>query len=126
LFVSGVVSYFISFFLLPSSSFFFSPLALWLIHLHLPRSCGGALLLYLALFFFAILFAVSWYSGWVLVVYLVSSIPVLFALIPASYRVTHCYRCKRSLNSAEFPRCACCGWLACPCGACGCGYRKWY
>jgi hypothetical protein len=40
-----------------------------------------------------------------------------------SYRVTHCYACKRHLDGEVHPECRGCGWIMCPdCGACGCGY----
>jgi hypothetical protein len=39
-------------------------------------------------------------------------------------RSTHCYSCKRNLNSGSHSQCGNCGWLTCPnCGACGCHYR---
>ncbi|MDO8425290.1 MAG: hypothetical protein Q7T01_02135 [bacterium] len=37
-------------------------------------------------------------------------------------RRTHCYQCKRTLNSACDASCGQCGWLVCSCGACGCGF----
>jgi hypothetical protein len=37
-------------------------------------------------------------------------------------RFTHCYDCKRDLNSIDFSVCSECGWIMCICGACGCGY----
>ena len=39
-------------------------------------------------------------------------------------RKTHCYRCKRKLDSATGIQCALCHWIICSCGACGCGYSK--
>jgi hypothetical protein len=38
-------------------------------------------------------------------------------------RFTHCYSCKRNLNSIEFQLCDACGWIRCECGACGCDYE---
>jgi hypothetical protein len=35
-------------------------------------------------------------------------------------RATHCYACKRDLNSVDFHTCERCGWISCECGACGC------
>ena len=37
-------------------------------------------------------------------------------------RFTHCYRCKRDLNSIDFDLCQVCQWITCECAACGCGY----
>ena len=37
-------------------------------------------------------------------------------------RITHCWRCKRHLDSRGFFICKTCGWIICDCGACGCGY----
>jgi hypothetical protein len=38
-------------------------------------------------------------------------------------RFTHCYKCKRDLNSIDFEVCKVCRWIKCECAACGCGYR---
>ncbi len=40
----------------------------------------------------------------------------------SSIRSTHCYRCKRPINSMNFEICGKCGWIMCVCGACGCQY----
>ena len=46
-----------------------------------------------------------------------------YAEARARLRETHCYRCRRDLNSADFSICKrCSNWIRCPCGACGCGY----
>jgi len=37
-------------------------------------------------------------------------------------RITHCYRCKRNLDSRAFDICSKCNWIKCTCGACGCNY----
>lgn len=37
-------------------------------------------------------------------------------------RFTHCYDCKRKLETDLNSDCMSCGWLVCSCGACGCGY----
>ena len=37
-------------------------------------------------------------------------------------RVTHCYACKARLDNSTDVECVSCGWILCPCGACGCGY----
>lgn len=37
-------------------------------------------------------------------------------------RVTHCYSCKSRLDNSTNVECMSCGWILCPCGACGCGY----
>lgn len=42
------------------------------------------------------------------------------------HRVTHCYSCKVRLDSSLHIECNACNWLICSCGACGCGYEKWY
>lgn len=39
-------------------------------------------------------------------------------------RVTHCYRCRRSLTTDFDLACNGCGWLVCICGACGCGWNR--
>ena len=41
----------------------------------------------------------------------------------ARARSTHCYRCKKALNSVDFSVCSRCGWIKCICDACGCGYH---
>lgn len=43
---------------------------------------------------------------------------------PQSHRVTHCFKCKRTLTSSDNNKCFSCKWLKCPCGACGCNYGK--
>lgn len=47
-----------------------------------------------------------------------------YLLMVLKQRSTHCYRCKRGLDSVNFDQCAECQWLRCECGACGCGYVK--
>lgn len=36
-------------------------------------------------------------------------------------RKTHCWNCKKYLETGLFLECSSCGWLVCRCGACGCG-----
>ena len=38
-------------------------------------------------------------------------------------RVTHCYVCRKPLNSSVDIECVSCGWIICQCSACGCGYH---
>ena len=38
-------------------------------------------------------------------------------------RETHCYWCRRDINSVDFSLCRRCGWIRCACGHCGCRYR---
>ena len=38
-------------------------------------------------------------------------------------RHTHCYSCKRYINSVDFSLCEDCGWIRCECGHCGCQYE---
>ena len=38
-------------------------------------------------------------------------------------RYTHCFSCKRSLNSIDFAVCDRCHWIRCACGACGCNFH---
>ena len=38
-------------------------------------------------------------------------------------RETHCYWCRRDINSVDFSLCRQCGWIRCACGHCGCRYR---
>ena len=38
-------------------------------------------------------------------------------------RETHCYWCRRDINSVDFSLCTRCGWIRCACGYCGCDYR---
>lgn len=47
-----------------------------------------------------------------------------YLLMVMRQRSTHCYRCKRALDSVNFDECPECQWLRCQCGACGCGYRQ--
>ena len=42
----------------------------------------------------------------------------------AGRKVTHCYRCKRYLDTLAETTCSDCAWLRCPCGACGCSYAR--
>lgn len=42
-----------------------------------------------------------------------------------THRVTHCYSCKKKLDSSLHIECNACKWLICYCGACGCGYERW-
>jgi len=39
-------------------------------------------------------------------------------------RITHCYNCKRDLNSKDNVKCKKCNWLVCICKRCGCQYIK--
>ncbi len=41
---------------------------------------------------------------------------------PQRRRVTVCWCCKENLDNAVDVECVACGWILCPCGACGCGY----
>lgn len=41
-------------------------------------------------------------------------------------RVTHCYNCQRHLDNSIDIECKACGWIICPCGACGCGWTGRY
>lgn len=36
------------------------------------------------------------------------------------HRTPPCYACGRGLDNAVDHECACCGWIICVCGACGC------
>lgn len=36
---------------------------------------------------------------------------------------THCYWCRRNINSVDFSLCRRCDWIRCACGHCGCRYR---
>jgi hypothetical protein len=40
------------------------------------------------------------------------------------HRNTHCYLCKKTLDSSSHIECSVCGWLICECGACGCGFNQ--
>ncbi|WP_256816043.1 hypothetical protein [Cytobacillus sp. Bac17] len=46
--------------------------------------------------------------------------------VPQSHRLTHCFDCKRELDSHHDIKCTSCRWLLCPCGACGCTYKLMY
>jgi hypothetical protein len=37
-----------------------------------------------------------------------------------SRRDTQCFKCKRLLNSLDYPTCPQCRWIKCKCGGCGC------
>ena len=39
-----------------------------------------------------------------------------------SQRVTHCYNCRKHLDSTVDVECVACSWILCNCGACGCGF----
>lgn len=51
---------------------------------------------------------------------------ILMESSKTKHRVTHCYSCKKPLESGLFFECASCHWLVCGCGACGCGYNGDY
>lgn len=55
---------------------------------------------------------------------LVPNIAKYFELA-SSKRDTHCFKCKKKLNSLDFATCPQCHWIKCKCGACGCvpGYK---
>ncbi|KAA0760378.1 hypothetical protein DT250_24730 [Bacillus sp. AR2-1] len=38
------------------------------------------------------------------------------------YRVTHCWKCNKSLSSHADIICPNCRWISCDCGGCGCNY----
>ncbi len=38
------------------------------------------------------------------------------------YRVTHCWKCNKSLSSHADIICPSCKWISCDCGGCGCNY----
>ncbi len=38
-------------------------------------------------------------------------------------RYTHCFSCKKCLNSFDFEVCDKCRWIRCACGACGCKFH---
>ena len=41
------------------------------------------------------------------------------------YRISHCYKCKKEVDSKLDIECNICGWIICDwCGACGCGYSN--
>jgi hypothetical protein len=46
------------------------------------------------------------------------------AYLALRIRSTHCYACKRDLNSVSFSQCPSCQWIRCECRACGCSYRR--
>jgi tetratricopeptide (TPR) repeat protein len=46
-----------------------------------------------------------------------------YSMLRTNARFTHCYSCKRDLNSTDFSLCKVCGWIRCFCGACGCEYH---
>ncbi|MFN8392357.1 MAG: hypothetical protein U0136_18835 [Bdellovibrionota bacterium] len=39
-------------------------------------------------------------------------------------RTAICFQCKRKLIEFNGSNCQMCGWIRCPCGACGCGVGK--
>ena len=43
---------------------------------------------------------------------------------PKVRRITHCFECKKKVDSAINLECNTCKWILCACGACGCTY-KW-
>ena len=38
------------------------------------------------------------------------------------FRITNCHACKTVLTNELYKECQACGWIICPCGACGCAY----
>jgi hypothetical protein len=38
------------------------------------------------------------------------------------HRRSHCWHCKKHLDTAVDMECVACGWMLCHCGACGCTY----
>jgi tetratricopeptide (TPR) repeat protein len=47
-----------------------------------------------------------------------------YSALRTNARFTHCYACKKDLNSTDFSLCKACGWIRCSCGACGCEYHS--
>jgi tetratricopeptide (TPR) repeat protein len=47
-----------------------------------------------------------------------------YSMLRTNARFTHCYSCKKDLNSMDFSLCKVCGWIRCFCGACGCEYHS--
>ena len=45
-----------------------------------------------------------------------------YGLARERQRETHCYWCRRDINSVDFSLCRRCGWIRCACGHCGCRY----
>lgn len=41
------------------------------------------------------------------------------------HRQTHCFSCKRDLDSRYHKECNSCKWIKCHCGACGCSYENY-
>jgi hypothetical protein len=34
------------------------------------------------------------------------------------YRVSHCWKCKKTVDNCRHNKCEICNWIICPCGAC--------
>lgn len=47
-----------------------------------------------------------------------------YLLMVLKQRSTHCYRCRRGLDTVNFDQCPECQSLRCECDACGCGYIR--
>ena len=41
-------------------------------------------------------------------------------------RITHCWGCKRNLDSVNYEICSKCKWIKCGCNACGCGWQRFH
>lgn len=39
---------------------------------------------------------------------------------------THCWNCKKDINSQQWDICEICRGISCSCGACFCGWEEWY
>lgn len=46
----------------------------------------------------------------------------LYIKLKSRQRKTHCFKCKKDINSVDFSQCSLCSWIKCECGACGCDY----
>ncbi len=55
----------------------------------------------------------------------ISNLPLLRDPIKP-WRQTHCYHCQNDLDGRSFLECSKCEWIVCSCGACGCGYDRYY
>jgi hypothetical protein len=34
------------------------------------------------------------------------------------HRISHCWKCKKTVDSEDHNKCGICGWIICPCGSC--------
>jgi hypothetical protein len=54
-----------------------------------------------------------------------SSLDYCIEIAPHGIRRTQCWKCHRPITNVTTIECSLCGWIICPCGACGCSHPEY-